>query len=331
MKKSSILTLTSVTERARRLRAQYHLQAQGLRSRIEIRINRIPMSLRKVKMEDLLLKYAEKEQQRTATSARPPPVPAKDAPTRNTQKPAQTHRLPRVQSHQRSVAPCSPSWPLLKMFDSDLGGDKENEVEDVQNMKKKTRGPHAADGAHIRPGQVLSPTSSNTRLNNGRPASPTKSQIGRPGSPLKAIGSRSAAATSMLSSFVEKAKSTRGGTRKATTTSNTGASQPAAPTPSASTTKTRRGAAPAASKAPTSRPATRTGRRISANSETSEGSTNTVVRKGTASKAAAPTTKKRTLGAFSKGTASGDAKKTTAAKSTAASTTRTGRVLRNRG
>jgi hypothetical protein len=36
------------------------------------------------------------------------------------------------------------------------------------------------------------------------------------------------------------------------------------------------------------------------------------------------------MGTFTKGTASGDAKKTTAAKSTA-STTRTGRVLRNRG
>ncbi|KAI6780173.1 Nbl1 / Borealin N terminal [Emericellopsis cladophorae] len=66
-----------ITERARRLRAQYSLQAQGLRSRIEIRVNRIPMALRKMRMEDLVLKYSEKEQKSTMT-ARPPPVPAKD-------------------------------------------------------------------------------------------------------------------------------------------------------------------------------------------------------------------------------------------------------------
>lgn len=48
-----------VTERARKLRAQYMLQAQGLRTRIEIRVNRIPTGLRKAKMGDLLLKYNE--------------------------------------------------------------------------------------------------------------------------------------------------------------------------------------------------------------------------------------------------------------------------------
>lgn len=35
------------------------LQAQGLRTRLEIRLNRIPVSLRRLKMGDLLLKYSE--------------------------------------------------------------------------------------------------------------------------------------------------------------------------------------------------------------------------------------------------------------------------------
>lgn len=48
-----------VTERARKLRAQYMLQAQGLRTRVEIRVNRIPMALRKERMGDLVLKYSE--------------------------------------------------------------------------------------------------------------------------------------------------------------------------------------------------------------------------------------------------------------------------------
>lgn len=48
-----------VTERARKLRAQYALQAQSLRTRIELRINRIPTSLRSEKMGELFTKYME--------------------------------------------------------------------------------------------------------------------------------------------------------------------------------------------------------------------------------------------------------------------------------
>lgn len=189
----------------------------------------------------------------------------------------------------------------------------------MENPKKKTRGAKG-DSGPVRPGQVLSPTSSNSRLNNGRPVSPAKSQIARPGSPLKG-GSRTAAATNMLSNFVEKAKSTRaGGVRKVTTTSNTSASSAGAPT-----AKPKR-AAPAASRAPASRPATRTGRRVSANSETSEGSNGTVARKGATSRAGQSSAKKTTSN-FTKGTMNSNAK----AKPTVAPTTRAGRVLRNRG
>jgi hypothetical protein len=36
------------------------LQAQGLRSRIEIRVNRIPRALRTASMGELFMKYSEK-------------------------------------------------------------------------------------------------------------------------------------------------------------------------------------------------------------------------------------------------------------------------------
>ena len=49
----------TVTERARKLRAQYALQAQSLRTRIELRVNRIPKSLRKANMGELLERYIE--------------------------------------------------------------------------------------------------------------------------------------------------------------------------------------------------------------------------------------------------------------------------------
>ena len=47
----------SVTERARRLRAKYALDAQSLRSRLERRIRAIPQSLRAAKIGDLVDKY----------------------------------------------------------------------------------------------------------------------------------------------------------------------------------------------------------------------------------------------------------------------------------
>ena len=52
----------TVTERARKLRAQYALQAQSLRTRIELRVNRIPKSLRKANMGELLERYIEMHQ-----------------------------------------------------------------------------------------------------------------------------------------------------------------------------------------------------------------------------------------------------------------------------
>ena len=47
----------TVTERARKLRAQYALQANDLRARIERRVNRIPVSLRKANIGELLEKH----------------------------------------------------------------------------------------------------------------------------------------------------------------------------------------------------------------------------------------------------------------------------------
>lgn len=62
-----------VTERARKLRAQYALQAQSLRTRMELRINRIPTSLRKANMGELLEKYLEISQ----VKQKPAPVEVK--------------------------------------------------------------------------------------------------------------------------------------------------------------------------------------------------------------------------------------------------------------
>lgn len=297
-----------ITERARRLRAQYNLQAQGLRARVEIRINRIPVSLRKIKMGDLLLKHLEQEEKRSARAA----VPAKVISARSPQKPAQT-----------STLAVKPAGRAQKRMSDAISGDKENDL--VENAKKRIR---VRPGADVRPAQILSPTSSNSRLNRPRPASPVKSAIARPASPLKNSGPTRTTATSVLSSMVEKAKATRAGAaRKVTATSNTSSSSSG----TTAATRTRRAAAPAASRAPASRPATRNARRVSDNSETSEGSTGTVVKRGAAAKPA-PATKRGMMSSIRKGVTGGAKKAASkAAAPAAAPTTGTGRVLRKRG
>ncbi|KAL8643765.1 MAG: hypothetical protein Q9210_007565, partial [Variospora velana] len=65
-----------ITERARKLRAQYALQAQSLRARIELRVNRIPTAMRKAKMGELYEKYLESIEQTSESALKKPTLPA---------------------------------------------------------------------------------------------------------------------------------------------------------------------------------------------------------------------------------------------------------------
>ncbi|TPX17467.1 uncharacterized protein E0L32_003110 [Thyridium curvatum] len=322
-----------VTERARKLRAQYNLQAQGLRTRIEIRVNRIPMALRKAKMGDLLDKYSNDQNNKpSATSSaataalisRPPPVPEKDyAPARHAAA-AKAAPAPATRGPGRP--------PKRRSEELDGGGDKENQDANMAKPQKRARGHPGPENAPT-PAQVLSPTSSNSRMRPPpRPASPAKSQIARPVSPVK----QAAAATSLLSNMVEKARSTRAAatTRKATTSSTASSA-----TSGTAATRARRGAAAAAT--PKTTTTTRATRRASGVSESSDGSTATVVRKRTAATAAtaasrnaAAATKKTTvMSTIKKGVTSATTRKAAAPKTAAAAapaTTRSGRVLRKR-
>ncbi|KAF4498190.1 Borealin-lik [Fusarium agapanthi] len=239
-----------ITERARRLRAQYNYMATTVRSRIEMRLNRVPMSMRNIKMGDLLQKFMDQEQQRASKST----AIRKQTATWAASPPKQ------IQSAANNLKPA----PRTKKRMSDaISGDKENEVEHTETAKKRARAATTTDVSHARSGQILSPTSSNSRMAN-RPPSPTKSGIARPASPLK----RPATASGVLSSMVEKAKATRAGAgagRKMTTNSTTSSMS----TNSSAATRNKK-AVPATSttsRAPTSRPGTRTTRRSIANSE----------------------------------------------------------------
>lgn len=65
-----------VTERARKLRSNYNIHAQTLRTRVEIRVHRISRPLRNITMGELLQKYSAHPHKEVA---RGPPVPEKDS------------------------------------------------------------------------------------------------------------------------------------------------------------------------------------------------------------------------------------------------------------
>ncbi|CAL3966217.1 unnamed protein product [Diplocarpon coronariae] len=192
-----------ITERARKLRAQYNLQAQGLKARIEIRVNRIPMALRRAKMGDLYTKYSE--------SSKSVATPSKII----------SPRKYLVQA-ERSVPGVSPSPQRApKRLSNDITLDKENE--DISNSTKRIRGPPlppARTASKIVTSQVLSPRSANSRTllrSPIRPASPSKSFLAPPISQLKhTVPVTVGGAASILTSMVEKAKSGRGTFRKVT-------------------------------------------------------------------------------------------------------------------
>ncbi|WPH00039.1 Hypothetical protein R9X50_00286200 [Acrodontium crateriforme] len=172
-----------ITERARKLRAQYALQAQGLRTRLEMRVNRIPSALRKRNIQDLLNEHAEKLK----------PVPPPSLPI--TAKPAQMK--PEVISR----------YTVKRKSDQiSIDDDKENAsvqtTEDLANPKKRTKnvGPVAkvARTASKKGGPtgVLSPRSHNSRTMQRSPVksalSPRSHNVSRAiGSPVKTAPTKS--------------------------------------------------------------------------------------------------------------------------------------------
>ena len=183
-----------MTERARKLRAQYALQAQGLRARLEMRVNRIPQALRKRNLGELLEEHAPKP-------ALPPPsaivvVPAPSAERRQTL----VHSAKKGTKRQRYavLAPdralhfkTDPSSDFISAATADEN-DKENAPapqEPLPNPKKRVKTATANTKASRNkllppaPSNVLSPRSHNSQT---LPRSPFKS-IANNYSPEKGI------------------------------------------------------------------------------------------------------------------------------------------------
>ncbi|KAL8905441.1 MAG: hypothetical protein Q9207_002634 [Kuettlingeria erythrocarpa] len=248
-----------ITERARKLRAQYALQAQSLRTRVEMRVNRIPTAMRKANMGELYEKYLE--------STKQPSIPeSTDDPPSTTVQPPKQHPSP-----TKPTVPSPSKQPEIAAskrgtkrpsnhFSAD--DDKENTPDPTHPLSTKKR--PKPNNAH--PSAVLSPKSSNARQQSPmRPqlGSPQKSHLSHPMSPLKpsaafappkitstakaaAVIATTAAATAAAPASVvgEKPRATRtraaAATRTAKVPKTTAGSKPKA----APATRARRGVEP---------------------------------------------------------------------------------------
>lgn len=227
------IDLLQVTERARKLRAQYALQAHSLRTRIALRINRVPAPLRKANMGELLAKYMEMSDPKQQSAPReekaievaPSSVPegitvAEDSGSTERPRSRGAKRTRRVLMYKSANCPI-----LMSCSDAMDSADKENNaqsIEAIPNPKKRTKTTNTAKSRQVtNPSTVLSPKSANSRTLPQSPIrpelkSPQKLYFAHPTSPLKPISpiklaspakAAAAAATANLASMVnEKAK-----------------------------------------------------------------------------------------------------------------------------
>ncbi|KAK7745359.1 hypothetical protein SLS53_002855 [Cytospora paraplurivora] len=349
-----------ITDRARKLRAQYNLQAQGLRTRIEIRVNRIPMALRNVRMGELADQYKNGQHPqlskptpsaRSTSYPRPPPVPEKDTPV--------ARQTSHTSSHTTTSSKRGPGRPPKQARfgnlrssgirtranviprDRGLGTEKENRGRETgsEQLETKQRDHPNAEAGPAKATRILSPASPNVRsLPRTTPGG--KPLVSQPGA-RSAAGTPSPvkqhSASNIFSNLAEKARSTRPGTsprKQAASTSTTASSAGGSARGRKAATATGAGTVKGAV-------TTKTTRRFSGISESSEGSTAAAVKKATARGATGAgdmempppsPTKRSVMGTIRKGvTGAGAAtKKAAAAKTAAPASAATGRVLRKR-
>ncbi|KAL9072662.1 MAG: hypothetical protein Q9157_005015 [Trypethelium eluteriae] len=209
-----------VTERARKLRAQYALQVHGLRSRLEMRINRIPQALRKANLGDLLAKHLEQE-------SAPKPDPSHAS---TTVVPPVTKHLSPPKSKVEIDKDATRTRGTKRTSNQMTSDDKENETANLAMPKKRAKasGTSAAPARSTRttsrkvnPSQVLSPKSNNSRAFPQSPMRPppplAKSHLAKPISPYKPASTVEAATASLAGLVNDKPKAPRAPSRQAKT------------------------------------------------------------------------------------------------------------------
>ncbi|KPI45336.1 uncharacterized protein AB675_2700 [Cyphellophora attinorum] len=192
-----------ITERARKLRAGYALQCEDLRARVQRRVNRIPMAMRKMTMGELMARHAESGKSRPASpELGKPPSPLRTSPVK-----ARKRKSSHIQ--------------IALDHDNDVFAPDTLPVAKKTRAKNATAAPRATSRAG-KPVSVLSPRSHNSRTLPQSPfnsISPMKAAFSRPVSPLKPASpfkTAASAATSAISASMHgMIESTKRGTAAA--------------------------------------------------------------------------------------------------------------------
>ncbi|KAH0829302.1 hypothetical protein FOPE_10430 [Fonsecaea pedrosoi] len=228
-----------ITERARQLRAGYALQCADLRARIERRVNRIPLSIRKMTMRELMQQHeasiAKQNQPRTSPSKQtmsvqvpaPKPLPPLPQESGSTKLPSPVRAQPPQATATRGIRKrMSPQIQIAldKVSEDDQAESAALDTLPVTKNTKRAKGAAAAPTTRPAsrattkqaPISVLSPRSHNSRTlprspikDPYLPASPTKNMFGRPGAtaispirPASPLKSAATAATTAISASV---------------------------------------------------------------------------------------------------------------------------------
>ncbi|RMZ88805.1 hypothetical protein DV736_g3967, partial [Chaetothyriales sp. CBS 134916] len=232
--------------RERRLRAHYALQCADLRSRIERRINRIPIAMRKMTMAEVIAKHEEAIKARPTVN-KPAILPvASSRPLPQLPQEIAKHPLPKEPQTRSPVV----RGRKRKTSEIHIASDKDSEDQlELDNLPvvKKTRGKGAAAAATTRAASrtqkassVLSPRSHNSRTLARSPikewkgpANPSsiRSAIARPISPVKPASPLKSAASAISAAAHGMA---RGAAATASKLGRTASREKTATTPTAS-------------------------------------------------------------------------------------------------
>ncbi|KAF2460053.1 Borealin N terminal-domain-containing protein [Lineolata rhizophorae] len=296
-----------VTERARKLRAQYSLNAQNLRSRLEFRVHRIPQSLRSANVLDLV----EKAEKGGTTALKAAATRTKAATTNAHQLAADSMKIRGVKRNSNEMMAGGQS-------------DKENIHDELNMAKKRTRTaaptkPAAASRStrtaskKVAAAQVLSPKSDNSQTRPRSPikeVSPPKHQAQRLAPPVKSAMPPPPPQSDRVK------PGPKPGARTTKQTAGTGAGGGPA------TVRGRRGAAAVPGQGPTREPV----RVASGQSNSSEASSSTTI----INKKPGPTKKGGVMSKVANMTAAARGKASAAKKENNPAIPAGGRVLRNR-
>ncbi|CAZ81833.1 unnamed protein product [Tuber melanosporum] len=172
-----------ITERARKLRAQYTMQARSLKQRIEMRINRVPKKLWGMKMGDLLAQHSNKNKE-------PKAILPKLGPRGVRGFVEDVKRLSNDGNCQPDVPPERLIVPKKRVAKKPVGASAR------EKMPPPPLPAHPSSGPSLSPGKPsLPPSSSPVRSSSPARPLPAKKTVGRTTRKVPSNGSIASAST----------------------------------------------------------------------------------------------------------------------------------------